>query len=147
MVVEELWRYPVKSMGGERLEVADVDAWGIDGDRQWAVIDVATGYGLTAKREPELLYAGAAVVDGEVMIMLDGGVTLTGAGTATDAVLSDWLGRPVTLRRASRDTAATFEIAADFEAGHEAKPLPWGGAQGTVPHPTPPRASLAAPRG
>src|SRR4051812_3747327 len=146
MVVEELWRYPVKSMGGERLEVADVDAWGIDGDRQWAVIDVATGYGLTAKREPELLYASAAVVDGEVMIMLDGGVTLTGAGTATDAVLSDWLGRPGTLRRASPDTAATFEIAADFEAEHESKLLHWEGPQGTFHDSTRTRVSLAARR-
>ena len=36
--VVELWRYPVKSMGGERLEVADIDEWGITGDRQWAVV-------------------------------------------------------------------------------------------------------------
>ena len=40
--VAELWRYPVKSMGGERLDVAEIDEWDIGGDRQWAVIDLAT---------------------------------------------------------------------------------------------------------
>ena len=144
MLVEELWRYPVKSMGGERLDVADVDTWGIDGDRQWAVIDLATGYGMTAKREPELLYASAAVVDGDVLVMLDGGVTLTGTGTATDAVLSDWLGRPVSLRRASTDAAATYEIAADFEAEHDSQLLHWDGPAGTFHDSTKTRVSIAA---
>lgn len=130
MRVEQLWRYPVKSMGGERLDVAEVGELGIDGDRQWAVIDLATGYGLTAKREPELLYASASVVDGEVLIHLDANVTLTGTGTATDAVLSDWLGRPVSLRRATRDVNATYEIAADFEAEHDSQLLHWDGPQG-----------------
>jgi uncharacterized protein len=31
--VVALWRYPVKSMAGERLEVAAIDADGIVGDR------------------------------------------------------------------------------------------------------------------
>ena len=33
--VEALFRYPVKSMGGERLEVAELGWYGIDGDRGW----------------------------------------------------------------------------------------------------------------
>src|SRR5690349_2015 len=118
-------------MGGERLDAADVGDLGIDGDRQWAVIDLATGYGLTAKREPELLYASASVADGQVLVHLDAGVTLTGTGSATDAVLSDWLGRPVSLRRATRDESATYEIAADFEAEHDSPLLHWQGPEGT----------------
>src|ERR687893_737365 len=38
--VLELWRYPVKSLQGERLETAEIGAEGIAGDRQWAVLDV-----------------------------------------------------------------------------------------------------------
>jgi len=41
--VEELWRYPVKSMRGERIEAADITALGLSGDRTYAVIDPLTG--------------------------------------------------------------------------------------------------------
>jgi uncharacterized protein len=37
--VAELWRYPVKSMGGELLEEARVGEDGIAGDRVLAVFD------------------------------------------------------------------------------------------------------------
>lgn len=36
--VTELWRYPVKSMAGERLDAADVSWHGVAGDRRWAFI-------------------------------------------------------------------------------------------------------------
>ena len=52
MRVAELWRYPVKSLQGERLTSADVGPEGLAGDRQWALFDVSTGYGLTARRVP-----------------------------------------------------------------------------------------------
>lgn len=49
-----LWRYPVKSMGGERLEHAAITRGGIPGDRGWAVYD-ETRNGITgAKRLPAL---------------------------------------------------------------------------------------------
>ena len=41
--VTELWRYPVKSMRGERVEASDVGATGLRGDRAYAVVDVETG--------------------------------------------------------------------------------------------------------
>ena len=34
--VEAIFRYPVKSIGGERLEVANLGWHGLDGDRQLA---------------------------------------------------------------------------------------------------------------
>lgn len=39
----ELWRYPVSSLGGERLEVAPLDAAGVEGDRLWGLLDPASG--------------------------------------------------------------------------------------------------------
>ncbi|HYK26918.1 MAG TPA: MOSC N-terminal beta barrel domain-containing protein [Streptosporangiaceae bacterium] len=36
-VVEQLWRYPVKSIGGERIESTWADSLGVRGDRVWAV--------------------------------------------------------------------------------------------------------------
>ena len=41
--VSELWRYPVKSMRGERVDAADVSEAGFAGDRAYAVTDPATG--------------------------------------------------------------------------------------------------------
>ena len=61
MRVVGLFRYPVKSMQGEELDAATVDELGITGDRQWAVVDTATGLALTGRREPALLFARAHV--------------------------------------------------------------------------------------
>lgn len=33
-----MWRYPVKSMGAEALDVADVSWFGVSGDRRWAFV-------------------------------------------------------------------------------------------------------------
>ncbi|MFJ9587474.1 MOSC domain-containing protein [Streptomyces acidicola] len=38
-----LWRYPVKSMQGEELNASEVTERGLVGDRQFAVVDAATG--------------------------------------------------------------------------------------------------------
>lgn len=97
MQVAELWRYPVKSLQGERLSSADVGPEGVAGDRRWALFDVTTGFGLTARRVPDLLFlSGRLRGDGTAEVVLpDGSVT------SEDAVLSGWLGRPVTLRAAA----------------------------------------------
>src|SRR6266481_2371595 len=59
--VEALFRYPVKSMGGERLEVANLGWHGLDGDRRLAFrrLDDRSGFPwLTASRLPDLLLFG-----------------------------------------------------------------------------------------
>ena len=97
MQVDELWRYPVKSLQGERLIGAEVGTDGLAGDRQWELFDAGTGLGLTARRVPDLLFlTGRLRPDGRVEVVLpDGSVT------SEDAVLSDWFGRPVALRAAA----------------------------------------------
>jgi uncharacterized protein YcbX len=98
--VAELWRYPVKSLQGERLTGGEVGPEGLAGDRQWALFDTASGFGLTARRVPDLLFlTGRLRPDGSAEIVVpDGSVT------SDDAVLSDWLGRPVALRAAGDAT-------------------------------------------
>ena len=108
--VTGLWRYPVKSMQGEPLNAAAIGPVGIVGDRQWAMFDVATGLHLTARRQPELLFAAAALVGDDVVITLPDGTE-----TTDDGALSAWLGHDVTLRRAGPSTHGTYEIALDFE--------------------------------
>lgn len=102
MRVAQLWRYPVKSLQGEQVEVAELGAHGVRGDRQWAIFDDATGFGLTARRAPELLLASArlrADGDGDVEITLPDGTT-----ARDDEALSAWLGRPVRLRSTAEST-------------------------------------------
>src|SRR6266536_3049856 len=56
--VEAIFRYPVKSMGGEPLEVANLGWHGLDGDRRLAFrrIDDRSGFPwLTASKLPDLL--------------------------------------------------------------------------------------------
>jgi uncharacterized protein YcbX len=101
-VVAQLWRYPVKSMQGERLPAVNVRADGLDGDRRWGVRDERTGRVLTGRREPRLLEATATLGEGAApVIELPDGTGLTGAGDVTDRALSDWLGRPVRLVEAA----------------------------------------------
>src|SRR5580765_1856849 len=127
MRVTQLWRYPVKSMQGERLEEAVIGKRGIDGDRQWAVISLETGKALTARREPRLLYAYARLAgeDAVEVVLPDSTVT------SRDDELSTWLGYPVELRRANEEERGTYEIAEDFEHEDASDWISWNGPRGS----------------
>lgn len=73
MLVAGLWRYPVKSLGGEPLESVAVEARGVVGDRLWALVDadgkLASGKDSRRfRRLPGLLMHSAALVDGAPVI-------------------------------------------------------------------------------
>jgi len=68
MVIQELWRYPVKSMAGESLPSAEITGQGIAGDRIIQARD-ASGRILTARTRPALLRHRAMLAgDGEVLV-------------------------------------------------------------------------------
>jgi uncharacterized protein len=122
--VAELWRYPVKSLQGERLESAKLGTEGLKGDRRFAIYDLDSGLGLTARRVPELLFASARVVgEDEVEITLpDGSVA------ADDDALSAWLGRPVALKSARAGDERRYENPVDFE--HDEPTSAWAPFEG-----------------
>lgn len=122
MRVEEIWRFPVKSLGGETVDAAHVDEHGIEGDRAWGLYDPAADRVLTARREPQLLFLSAALVDGHPVVTTDG------EALADDAAISSWLGRPVELRAAGDDTVQ-FETPRDEE--HETDWVSWESGGGT----------------
>lgn len=65
MHVSELWRYPIKSLKGERLEEAQITPVGIPGDRGVVVIRSLNGRILTSRVKPKLLgLQGALSGDG-----------------------------------------------------------------------------------
>ena len=68
MWIAELWRYPVKSIAGELLQVADVRETGIVGDRVVQVVSAA-GRTVTSRTKPKLLgYHATLGADGEPLV-------------------------------------------------------------------------------
>ena len=126
MQVIELWRYPVKSLQGEQLEVCEVDEHGLVGDRAWGLVDQRSGYVLTARRVPELLMASARWMSpDEVAVILPDGTE-----TTDDALLSDWLGRPISLRSALGHGSGTYENPLVVEDHVESDWAAWEGPSG-----------------
>jgi uncharacterized protein YcbX len=124
MRVAELWRYPVKSLQGELLQAAELTGAGLEGDRRFALFDVETGFGLTGRRQPELLYASGRLRD-------DGGADITlpdGSITNDDEVLSAWLGRRVVLRSGDAEVPRRYENPVDFEDEARSEWAPFDGA-------------------
>ena len=105
--ISALWRYPVKSLQGQRLRSATVVSTGIVGDRGWGVRDIASGAVLSAKRDPRLLLARAETVGEGVVVTVPGHAPVTGA--AGDELLSGWVARAVRLDRAGGDFAFVDE--------------------------------------
>ena len=62
--VREIWRYPVKSMGGEKMDACDVSASGLTGDRGWALRDEESGEIRGGKKWPALMQCRAEYVAG-----------------------------------------------------------------------------------
>lgn len=108
--VEAVFRYPVKSMLGTRIEQAEIRASGLVGDRGWALADLRTGKIASAK-QPRLWrsllqlraeYPGGAdgaEPGGAVTITLPDGAEVRAGEPAADEMLSRFTGRPVALRR------------------------------------------------
>ena len=112
--VREVWRYPVKSMGGERLDACDVGLLGLAGDRGWALRDEAAGEMRGAKYLPGLMQCAARYREPpsgggipHVEITLPDGARTASDDPEINARLSALLGRAVTLwpRRPAEDKA------------------------------------------
>ncbi|MBW8812666.1 MAG: MOSC domain-containing protein [Caulobacterales bacterium] len=103
-IVKEIWRYPVKSMRGERLAQTTLNAAGIPLDRGWAVRDEKTQTIRGAKHMPKLMLCGARYLPDtnaglvpHVEITLPDGTVVRSDGPDAAEALSELLGRAVTL--------------------------------------------------
>jgi uncharacterized protein YcbX len=120
-VVEELWRYPVKSMIGEQLNATEVSESGLLGDRAYALRDTSDGKIATAKNPrkwPNLFDYRAALVGVPIAgaklpparITLPNGTTIGTEDTDASRILSAALKREVKLeqiRRGEQDAATS----------------------------------------
>jgi uncharacterized protein YcbX len=142
--IAEIWRYPVKSMAGERLNAVAVAERGMHADRMWAVRDPALGSITTARRQPALLLcsarydedpAGHPAVPGnapDVVITLPDGTEVASSDPQVHARLSEVVETEVRLEplpppsekelyRGPKETKA--EIRATFGLAED-EPLP-----------------------
>ena len=65
--VAEIWRYPVKSMGGERVPESLIAARGLHADRMWAVRDVELDTFTTRLRGQTTSYYVKQLAQGELI--------------------------------------------------------------------------------
>jgi hypothetical protein len=124
MELAEIWRYPVKSMLGEQVDEAAVGPDGIRGDRQWAVVDVASGVSLSAKRYAALLHCRAWTRDGQVMVGLPDGRAYPAGCDVVARELTELLGRQVTMRTADATEPIRHEFPTAVTEG-EGEPFLW----------------------
>jgi uncharacterized protein YcbX len=99
-VVQELRRYPVKSMLGETLARATVTARGVLGDRVGALVDDETGRVVSVKypkRWGRIFELRAVTDDAGVHVCFPDGARYAIEDSALAARLSDFFGRPVTV--------------------------------------------------
>jgi hypothetical protein len=136
--VAELWRHPVKSLGGERIVSARLDAaFGVPGDRSWALFDEREGELRSAKKLPGLLGLSArclAEPDGgeapPIELLLPDGARVRGDDANAAERISRALGRPLRLcaRRPASDLAhyrrarPIEDFAAEIRAASELLP-------------------------
>src|SRR5829696_2144309 len=110
--VRGLWRFPVKSMLGEELDLVDLTERGIVGDRAYAIVDKETGKVASAKHAkvwPDLLKCRAAFVEEPrrgndvpaARIELADGTSVLSDDANVDEVLSHFFGRDVELSSAA----------------------------------------------
>ena len=110
--VASLFRYPVKSMGGESLRGVSIGENGLAGDRQFAVIDVNTGLVASAKKPAKwgkLTAIAARLTDGELILTFEDGTSIRPDRENADLALSRLLGIEVTIR-ASGNSAGAIEM-------------------------------------
>src|SRR5258708_27689757 len=74
--VVEIWRSPVKSMAGERLDSCAVGEMGLEGDRRWAFVDDSpnrAGKLFTIREDERLMTYAARLAGGHVEVVTSGG--------------------------------------------------------------------------
>ncbi len=103
MTVTEIWRYPVKTMAGEKVQRAKIGPLGIEGDRVVHVED-ANGRVVTSRSHPRFLgHKGSLGARGEVLV---DGRPWDGPEVASD--VTDIAGRGAKLVR--YDGAERFDV-------------------------------------
>ncbi|ULE35176.1 MOSC domain-containing protein [Mycobacterium sp. IDR2000157661] len=146
--VAELWRFPCKSLGGVKVDQAEIGPRGLRGDRLWAVRDLEREITASARRMPALLtatarYTGPVPPDAgpgnvpEIEVTFPDGTVLSSSDAEIHARLSDLAGRDVRLTalppaedtslhrmrlHSQKDAVSSASVRADFGVDEGEKP-------------------------
>ncbi|MGJ8670498.1 MAG: MOSC N-terminal beta barrel domain-containing protein [Oceanococcus sp.] len=114
--IKEIWRYPVKSMVGERVKAAHIESAGFADDRTWAVRDEEISEFVTGRKVPKLMMLKARYLSepsggfgpaaqSRVEIEFPDGRCITSDDPYAAAILSMYTGKHLSLwqRPAARD--------------------------------------------
>jgi len=98
MRVDQIWKYPVKSMLGDRVQAASLAENGVVGDRMFALRDEQRGAIASARRLAKLSRLGASFRDdgGAVITLPDGSTVATDDGDVSER-LSAAIEHPVSM--------------------------------------------------
>jgi uncharacterized protein len=124
--IAALWRYPVKSMQGEELDLAEVAERGLLGDRAYALVDVETGKVVSAKNPRKwtnLLDFTSRFIEPphrpdampSARITTPDGASIDTDDPGFDGRVSDLVGRPVRLTSAAGDAPRIEGYWPDYE--------------------------------
>jgi len=141
--LEQIWRYPAKTMLGERLDLTELTEAGVLGDRWWAIRDEVRG-GQGSKKLPGLMQLSARYVTEPergappppIEIRLPNGTVTSSERTDVAVQLSEAVDHPVTLwplqpptdldhyRRGTADHDDVMVELREFFGRTDAEPLP-----------------------
>jgi uncharacterized protein YcbX len=124
--IENLWRFPVKSMRGEELQEATIIERGVLGDRAYALIDTDTGRVVSAKSAklfPNILNCAAKFAEPPrsgsaippVHISLPDGTAVRSDSTDVNRVLSVYFKRNVALKQSAPEDFTVDQYHPDVE--------------------------------
>jgi uncharacterized protein YcbX len=128
--VAQVWRYPVKSFQGERVDSLELGPGGAAGDRGLAVVDPAAGKVLSAKRYAELFMASARTDGERVVLTLPDGREHAADDADVHAALSAWLGLDVRLEAPPADGVFPMEMYSGM-SDEDSPVFDWPGPPGT----------------
>jgi len=104
--IKQIWRFAVKSMAGEQLDMCTVGMRGIPGDRGWAVRDESAGQLATGSRFPLLMQCSARYREApHVEMLLPDGTQISSDLVDVNARLTELLGKPVSLSPLASDNS------------------------------------------
>lgn len=116
MKISSIWRYPVKSMGGEQIRSVQVSERGLEGDRAFALFDPATrkvGTAKSTRRFASLLQCKAETLSpGIARITLPDATVLQTDQPDAEEVLAHYFGAGIQLI-----SGADGAVLMDFPAG------------------------------
>ena len=135
--IKAIYRYPVKSLGGESLESASVLNYGIEFDRNWMIIDENNDF-VTQREMPRLTQFSAFIREGQLSIRdnADGDIISIPVGLkgdkevstavwrskvvaqSTDSVVDDWLSTKIGAKLRLVTVGQSFSRKKRFESNN-----------------------------